>query len=268
MSVKTTSALSLCLLVALPFSATAAPNAADYIRAGERAYQSGRYLEAADALKKAYALQKHPLLLYNIARAYDQAVETDKALEYYQRYVDSIEGTDPMLMQRSVLSISRLRAAQAQSREQELERKRLEAEAAAARRRADEEAAAKRQAAIRQQELELEVHRERAQRNKVLAYIVGGVGVAGLVTSVVMGGNALSTRDAFKGTTDQTTKLAHAEVARTQAWVADGALLVGIAGVVSAIILYPKGSPPKPKPAAPSAQWVPLLNGVAVQGQF
>src|SRR5262245_51344628 len=82
----------------LPASASAAKpakgGASSWIKEGERHYAAGRFLEAAEALLKAHKLEPNPRLTYNIAKAYDQAGELMGALNYYQQYVASKEGTD------------------------------------------------------------------------------------------------------------------------------------------------------------------------------
>jgi len=53
------------------------------------AFDEGRYEKAAELLKQAYALDRDPLHLYNIGRAYEEAREYDKAFDYFQRYLDT-----------------------------------------------------------------------------------------------------------------------------------------------------------------------------------
>ncbi len=260
-------------LVLLSTLALAAPKpsgtAADWIRAGERAYQSGKYVEAAEALKKAHALEPHPRLLYNIARAYDQAVDTESALEYYQLYVSANEGTDPVLLKRSALAIVRLRSAQAkdqaEAKDQAAERTRLTAEAEAAKRRADQEAEEKRKAAQRQAELELEMAQMATKRNRILSFVSAGVGAVGLGTTIVMGVNALSTANAARATDPvPANKPELVATAQRQALIADIGLVVAAAGGVTAFLLYPKGNAEE----SASAALVPTLNGVGVVGRF
>ncbi len=264
-------ATSLALATAPSAAAAGKPagNASDWIRAGERAYASGKYVEAADALKKAHAIEPHPRLLYNIARAYDQAVDTDSALEYYQLYVSANEGTDPVLLKRSALAIDRLRSAQAKNnaeqKDQAAERNRLTAEAEAQKKRAEQEAEEKRKGAIRQAELEAEVSQMATRRNRILAFVSAGVGAVGLGTGIVMGVSALGTKGAFDGNhSDGELKAKQEGTARTQALIADIGFGVAIAGGVTAFILYPKGGAAD----APSARLVPTGNGVGIAGQF
>lgn len=267
-----TTLLLLSTLPALAAGPRPTGNASDWIRAGERAYASGKYVEAAEALKKAHALEPHPRLLYNIARAYDQAVDTDSALEYYQLYLSANEGTDPILLRRSALAIDRLRLAQAKNqaevKDQALERTRLTAEAEAAKRRADQEAEEKRKSALRQAELEAEVSQMATKRNRILAFVAAGVGAAGVATTVVMGLNALSSVRADAQTRVETERTSLIAAARTQALVADIGLGVGVAGAVTAYLLYPKGGAAEPAGDSAQVTLVPTFNGVGVVGRF
>ncbi|MGQ0506951.1 MAG: hypothetical protein ACT4TC_16695, partial [Myxococcaceae bacterium] len=213
-----------------------------------------------------YGLEPHARLLYNIARAYDQAVETESALQYYQLYLSANEGTDPTLLKRAALNIDRLRLSQAknqsEAREQESERKRLTAEAKAAAKRAEDEAAAKRKSDERKRELEQDLEGIAVQRKKTLAFVSAGVGAAALATSVVMGLNFLSSNSAFREegkTLQQKQDLRRA--AQTQALVADLGIIVAAAGALTAVLLYPKDEKPR-------VVVVPAGNGLGVVGQF
>ncbi len=260
------------VLAAQPAAMAAKPpgSAAKWIGEAEEAYQNRKYLEAAEALKKAHALEPHPRLLYNIARAYDQAVETEKALEYYQLYLGATDETDPVLLRRAALAIDRLRSTQADAKEKEAERKRLTEEAARQKQRAEQEAEEARKAAVRQEELEEQLREVNTRRNRLLAYGAAGLGAAGLTTAIVMGGNALSSandlrkpRTAAEGPLSLADKERLAGAARTQALVADVALVVTVAAAAAAVWLYPKGDASKP-----ATVLVPTGNGVGLSGRF
>lgn len=53
---------------------------------GKRLYLEGSYDPAIAAFNQAYALSGDPLLLYNIAQAYDRADRFDEAIEYFEYY--------------------------------------------------------------------------------------------------------------------------------------------------------------------------------------
>jgi predicted Zn-dependent protease len=55
------------------------------IKTGTVLYDAGKYVEAAEVLLKAYALQPDPSLLYNIGRSYERAGDAKKAARFYTR---------------------------------------------------------------------------------------------------------------------------------------------------------------------------------------
>jgi tetratricopeptide (TPR) repeat protein len=81
------------LLVAASFAGGARADAAGDARAlelfdkSEIAYQNGRFQEAVDLLRQAYELKKEPVLLYNLARAYEGLGDLDRAQKAYEDYL-------------------------------------------------------------------------------------------------------------------------------------------------------------------------------------
>ncbi len=55
---------------------------------GLAAIAEGRPLEGVAFLQRAYGVEPHPNLLFNMAKAYEQAGESDKAVESYRRYLE------------------------------------------------------------------------------------------------------------------------------------------------------------------------------------
>src|SRR5881394_2762228 len=53
------------------------------------AFDRGNFAEAAELLTRAYAVKPSPALLYNLGRAYQQAGEKARAVEAYDRYLQS-----------------------------------------------------------------------------------------------------------------------------------------------------------------------------------
>lgn len=147
-----------------PASPPAAPApSSDELRAheiyqqGAAAYREGRFKEAEALLLQAYAIAPKPVLLYNLARVYEGTGEFGKAADAYARYLDA----EPAARDRGALTqrIATLRAEIA-----ERERLKREHDSAAA------------------------AEPERARpKPVVLPWIVGGVGVAGLITGGVFG---------------------------------------------------------------------------------
>jgi tetratricopeptide (TPR) repeat protein len=268
--------LSACLFAALLLtSATgwaARPSersSASWVKEGERHYQAGRYREAAEALQKALQLDPHPRLVYNIARAYDQAGELALALQYYQQYVSSTEGTDPTLLKRSALSIDRLRGLLRQQEDlraaQEAERRRLAEEAQRAQERADAESEAKRRA-----EAESETRRRAAveaelkdyERTRLGAFVAGGGALLGAGVGLTFGLMANGSRTGFTSAPTVAEKLRLQTQARNQALIADVGFGVGLAAAVTAVLLYPKSGP------APQARILVAPNGAGVEVKF
>jgi tetratricopeptide (TPR) repeat protein len=246
-------------------------SAAAWVKDGERLYKAGKYREAAEALLKAQALDPHPRLVYNIARAYDQAGALSDALTYYQQYVGSEEGTDPVLLKRSALAIDRLRGLVRQQEEerarQEAERQRQAGEVRAARERAEAEAEAKRRAEAdaetqRKEALELELKVQ--ERARTGAYVAGGVALAGLATGATFGVLAFNSRNSFIQAQTLDDKQKYKAVTQSRALIADIGFGVGLAAAVTAVVLYPKNGAP------PSSQARLLLGpgGAGVEVRF
>jgi tetratricopeptide (TPR) repeat protein len=247
--------LSMVLLVTAPSAAWAqkgAKNAAALVKEGERLYNAGKYREAAEVLKKAQEAQPNSKLIYNIARAYEQAGELRESLSYYQQYVgQKTEDADAMLLKRSALAIDRLRVLiekeEKATAEAEAERKRLQEEADASRHKAEEEQAAARRAeeVSRQQQL---AEQERAmadyRRSRVIAFSMGGLSAASLGAGIFFGLQAREARTKFDDATNLEGKEAEAKNTRNKALMADIGFGVGLAAAIGAIVVFPKEGPP------------------------
>src|SRR5262245_55119117 len=86
-------ALALCLVAPnAPAQARArdksassqATKARELFKKSEESYRAGRFQEAVDLLTEAYQLDPNPVLLYNLARAYEGLGDTPKAIESYR----------------------------------------------------------------------------------------------------------------------------------------------------------------------------------------
>jgi tetratricopeptide (TPR) repeat protein len=245
--------LSAALVLAPPVALAqrGARNATPLIREGERLYQAGNYREAAETLKKAHEASPHPKLLYNIAVALENAGELRDALSYYHQYIGSTEGTDPTLLKRSARGIDRLQVL-IKKEEQVLastnaERQKLQAEAEASRRKAEEEQLAARRAEEenrRQQQAEYARALKSYKHQRIAAFAVGGVAVAGVGAGVLFGLQARDAREQFDAASRLEDKRARADDTRGKALLADLGFGVGLVGAITAIILYPKEGPP------------------------
>jgi tetratricopeptide (TPR) repeat protein len=268
----------LALLIYL-VPAIAAAGAPDKMRSlakqAERLYQNGKYRESAALLEQAYEIEPNPRLLYNIARARDQAGDLHEALDYYQRYVNSPEGTDPQLLKRSSSAMQRLHSLidkdEAAKRAQELERQRVEAEhqRAEAEARAAQERAAAEAAAARKAQEEAEAQNRAIvegqittrSRRRVVSFVAGGVGVAAAGAGAYFGVTANNAYNQFHSAATASDKDSLANKTKNNALYADLSFGVGIALLATAVIVYPKGSEPK-------LALAPTLNGAVLVGRF
>ncbi|KFE65322.1 Tetratricopeptide repeat domain protein [Hyalangium minutum] len=247
--------MSMALLVAMPSGAWAqkgAKNPAALVKEGERLYNAGKYREAAEVLKKAQEAQPNSKLIYNIARAYEQAGDLRESLSYYQQYVgQNTEEADPTLLKRSALAIDRLRVlidkeAKAAA-EAEVERKRLQEQADASRRKAEEEqAAARRAEEVSRQQQKAEQERALAdyRRSRVIAFSLGGLSAVSLGGGLFFGLQARDARTKFDDATNLDGKQTAADTTRSKALLADIGMGVGLAAAIGAIIVFPKEGPP------------------------
>jgi outer membrane receptor for ferrienterochelin and colicin len=97
-------ATSIAALLGLSLSARVAhagekEEARRHYKAGMEAIQNGQYDKGVEELKAAYDILPHPNVLYNIARAYAESGDLEKALETYRQYLtfnppdkDEVEG--------------------------------------------------------------------------------------------------------------------------------------------------------------------------------
>jgi tetratricopeptide (TPR) repeat protein len=220
------------------------------LKESEQLYAAGQYREAAALLEQLMEEAPNPAILYNLARAWDQAGELEKALKGYQQYVSSQDGTDPTRLKRSSLSIDRIKGILAQReadrRAAAEEVRRAEDEAKAAKKKAQAETEAAR---LAQEEAEAAVYAraeaERAGRARLrvgsVASSIIGLGALGAGTWF-----GLSSRETYKKFQAEETntveaKSALAATTRQQALYADIGFAVGAAALVTAVLLWPKG---------------------------
>ncbi|MBL8913881.1 MAG: hypothetical protein JNM17_24470 [Archangium sp.] len=247
------------------------PKATQLAKEADRLYKDNKYKEAAETLKQAYDAEPTALYLYNIARAYDQAAELELSLEYYRKYTSQpSDDTQPDLVKKANLAMDRLRTlvarGEADKKVNDAEKKRLEEDAKKAEARAEAEAS---EARKQRREFEAkekarrEAENQRINGRKLIAYVTGGVGIAGLGSALTFGLIANTNKEAFrKAETLQDKKRLEAETRGTAA-VADITLLVGVAAAVATVIIYPKdGEPDK----AVNVVLVPMAGGGAMAG--
>jgi tetratricopeptide (TPR) repeat protein len=235
---------ALWVTVLLFTSAQALPHSArvsNWVKEAERHYRAGEYGEAVALLQKAQAAEPDPRLIYNLARAYDQAGELRLALESYQQYLNSQEGTEGPLLNRAALAVDRLRALIAKEDALKIE--------------ADKAHPTPTQAETPEQRRarELSEARERTTRERALAAydtarlqaaVVGGAGVVALVSGVGLGIAAAVARNQFQSATTASAKSSLQSSASLRAGLADACYALAIASGAVAVLLYPKHPPP------------------------
>src|SRR5262245_13488836 len=176
---------------------------AELVKDAERLYLNAKYKEAAELLKKAHELEPDPKILYNIARALDQAGDLPSALDYYRQYVASGD-TDPTPLKRATLAIERLRNLISKQEQQQAKddaaRKKLEEETAAAQAKAAEEQKrleAERVASEQRRRVETQRDIDNYRASRTWAIASGATAVLAAGSGVVFGIKALQAHTAF-----------------------------------------------------------------------
>ena len=176
--------------------------AKELTKQAERLYDQKKYLEAAELLEQANELKPDTRLVYNIARAYDQAGKATEAISYYEKYLT--DGEDAQLRKRSRVAIDRLRLQKEKEEKAaaaaEAERRRLKEEAEATRRRMEaERESARRSDEANQLSLKAAYADAQASRKRmqVTSIALGGVALAGAGLGTVFGLKSRSARADF-----------------------------------------------------------------------
>jgi tetratricopeptide (TPR) repeat protein len=241
--------LALLLGLTLASHALAANAKANQLaKDGDRLYKDGKYREAAETLKQAYELDKNPVLLFNIARAYDQAGDLQIALDTYRQYV-ALEDTDPQLVKRANLAMDRLRAlvarTEADKQVQEAESRRLKEEADSAKRKAEAEADAARRQREEFEAKEAARTREAnkgAGTRKIAGIAPGALAVAGLGCGIAFGALANGSKQAFNSALTVEDKVRTEGQTKTQALIADISFAAALALGITFAVVFPWGA--------------------------
>jgi hypothetical protein len=81
--------------LAVLFAGTSAlAGARQHFMAGQDYYTQGRYQKAIEEFEEAYRLDPRPLLLFNIAQAYEKLGELEKTVDYLKRFLEAEPDTD------------------------------------------------------------------------------------------------------------------------------------------------------------------------------
>jgi tetratricopeptide (TPR) repeat protein len=232
--------------------------ATELVRDAERLYSQAKYKEAAELLKKAYEIEPEPKILYNTARALDQAGDLPSALEYYRQYIASNE-TDPTLLKRATLSIERLRTLinkqEQQQTQADVARKKLEDETAVAQAKAADEQQrmqAERVASEQRRKVEAQRDIDNYRSSRTWAIASGATALVAAGSGVVLGLKALEAHTAFTSAGTQAEKDTLKSVTQQRSIYADASYGVGLALAVTAFFLFPKGPEPSPSEAVPA----------------
>jgi tetratricopeptide (TPR) repeat protein len=231
--------------------------AAVLVKDAGKLYDEGKYREAAEVLKAAHDLDPNTKLLYNIARAYDQAGDLPLSLDYYRQYVAATEDLDPALVKKANLAMDRLRALLAKEdaakQVADADRKRLEED----KRRAEEKGKAEAAAAQKQREeyearqaAEAKASAEGQGGRRIISYAAGGLAVVGLGTGIIFGLGAQGSKAAFTTAPDLAAKRQFEAETKSKALLADVGFGVAIAAAVAVVVAWPKG----PAAAAPEQE--------------
>jgi tetratricopeptide (TPR) repeat protein len=87
------SSLALAFAAAPANAQTAAEKAAVEYQKGKEAFQARDFEGARGAFERAYMLDPSPVLLYNLGRACEESGDAEKAIEYFQMYLDRTADT-------------------------------------------------------------------------------------------------------------------------------------------------------------------------------
>ena len=188
-------------------------------REGTRAYEEGRFQDAIDLLLRAYALRQEPVLLFNLARAYEATGDLSKAVESYSRYLASDpDATDRKSVAQRIAVLRKQIADRAMLEDQRDEERRAAEHA----RRASEDAQKRSQASF-------------LTLANIAPWILAGTGVAGVAAGAAFGVLARSryedaVNEPFKGPAEAKYASAQSDATIANvAFVAGGVL--GAAGI-------------------------------------
>lgn len=244
-------------------SGSAAPQAdearaQDLFKKSVEAYRRGDFKESVGLLTEAYKLQKEPVLLYNLGRAYEGLGDRAAALEAYKHYLqDEPKTPDRGAIEQRIVTLQReLDEVAALEKQRDEERQ----QAAEARRKQQEEAARNNKKT------------EPAPKGRSpLPYIVGGVGLLGVANGAFFGVMANGKHDDAVKEPVQTTAMGLQSDAKTYATVANVSYIAGGALIAAGVVLWVLDSPKKSASATGALTHVTLGVGpgnVVAAGTF
>ncbi len=182
------------------------------------AFRAKEYDNAISLFERAYAADPQPNYLFNIGRVHEEKGELAKAVEYYQRFVQSA-GVDLEARENAVARLKVLRATLA-----ELEEKKAPEDEPA--RKATTETQPRETSPLDDR------RRVRDRKFRLAGYSLLGVGGVGMVIGAAFGGIALAKSRKASSTERVDEKLALRQEAKGPAAAGDGLLIAG--GVLAA----------------------------------
>lgn len=201
---------------------------------GDKAYAEGRYEDAAADFEKAYALSGRPLLLFNLANAYERLERYADAAEALDRYLPDAKPKEQDAVEKRIGNLKR----RARKKEQEEEKKR------------EEEAKRQRRKKAAQPASHPPGTTSSSPAPPTTGYVLLGVGGASLAVGGVFGALALSARSDEKRECASSTQgrfctiNANNAISRDQHYslIADIGFGVGVvaAGVGAYLLLAPR----------------------------
>jgi len=88
------------------FAAAVWAGAKEHFINGQEYYEQGRYKEAVEEFQKAYDLDPRPLLLYNIAQAYEKLGNLPKSVDYLKQFLKKdTQKTDTKTVQNKIANL-------------------------------------------------------------------------------------------------------------------------------------------------------------------
>lgn len=211
---------------------------------GKEAYKNGKFTEAAALLESAYAKFPEPVLLYNLARAYEGTGEFVKAIDAYGRYLrEAKDVPDRVAIEQRVQALE----------QNEAEKAKLQEERDAASRRAED--ASRKQAQVT------------PSSPSPVPWIIAGVGVLGIGTGATLGAVALSKNDGRTQAeyVDNRPVAEDLALGSTVAFILGGVITgAGVVWGVIDVVMSDGGTEPAPV----EARVVLGPGSVAIVGQF
>jgi tetratricopeptide (TPR) repeat protein len=237
---------------------SAKARAADLFQASVDSYRKGDFQTTIAQLTEAYALDPQPVLLYNLARAYEGVGNGDAAIDAYSRYLELDPKTrDRGAIEQKIATLQRERDERiALQKQSDADRQAAEAQAA--------EAAKQKKANDGKPAAPKPHHRS------AWPYVVGGVGIAGIATGAVFGLIATSehstaTKDGVQQTASDDQKKAQTFATVSTVTLIGGGVLLA-AGLTWWIL--DGGSDGKPATATGHARLGVTPRGLIIEGTF